>query len=63
MAISDGATNQTYVYLGAKQAERTHLQLLVPGVYAEDRNTNLGIAKSIVGKGEVWPRQIRAHRS
>jgi hypothetical protein len=24
----------------------------VPGVYAEDTNTNLGIAKSIVGKGE-----------
>jgi hypothetical protein len=63
MAISDGGTNQTYVYIGAKQAEGSPVQkaglasgrifsLVVPGVHAEDRNTNVGIAKSIVGKGE-----------
>jgi hypothetical protein len=63
MAMSDGGTNQTYVYIGAKQAEGSPVQkaglaggrifsLLVPGVQAENRNTNVGIAKSIVGKGE-----------
>jgi hypothetical protein len=63
MAISDGGTNQTYVYIGAKQAEGSPVQkaglasgrifsLVVPGVHVEDRNTNVGIARSIVGKGE-----------
>jgi hypothetical protein len=63
MAVSDGGTNQTYVYIGAKQAEGSPvekaglaggriLSLLVPGVQAENRNTNVGIAKSIVGRGK-----------
>jgi hypothetical protein len=63
MAVSDGGTNQTYVYIGAKQAEGSPVEkaglaggrifsLLVPGVQAENRNTNVGIAKSIVGRGK-----------
>ena len=63
MAMSDGGTNQTYVYVGAKQVEGSPVQkagltggrifsLLVSGVQAEDRNTNIGIVKSILGKGE-----------
>ena len=63
MAMSDGGTNQTYVYIGAKQAEGSPVEkaglaggrifsLLVPGVQAENRNTNVGIAKSIVGRGK-----------
>jgi hypothetical protein len=63
MAMSDGGTNQTYVYIGAKQAEGSPVEkaglaggrifsLFVSGIQAENRNTNVGIAKSIVGKGE-----------
>jgi Bacterial protein of unknown function (DUF839) len=63
MALSDGGTNQAYVYIGAKQAEGSPVEkagladgrifsLLVPGFWAENRNTNVGLAKSIVGKGE-----------
>jgi hypothetical protein len=63
MAMSDGGTNQTYVYIGAKQAAGSPVQkagladgrlfsLLVPGIGAEDRDTNIGVAKSMLGKGE-----------
>jgi hypothetical protein len=63
MALSDGGTNQVYVYIGAKQNEGVPVQraglaggrifsLLVPGVRGEDRDTNIGIAKSLAGKGE-----------
>jgi hypothetical protein len=63
MALSDGGTNQAYVYIGAKQGERSPVEkaglangrifsLLVSGVRAENRNTNVGLAKSLVGKGE-----------
>jgi len=62
MALSDGGSNQTYVYIGAKQTDGSPVRraglaggrifsLLVPGVAAEDRNNNIGITKSIVGKG------------
>jgi hypothetical protein len=63
MALSDGGTNQVYVYVGTKQAEGLPVQkaglangrifsLRVADVQAENRNTNIGIAKSLVGKGE-----------
>src|SRR5262249_10412982 len=63
MALSDGGTNQAYVYIGAKQGEGSPVEkaglangrifsLLVSGVQAENRDTNVGLAKSLVGKGE-----------
>jgi hypothetical protein len=66
MALSDGGTNQVYVYVGRKQPEGAPPQragladgrlfsLLVPGVSREDRNTNVGISKSPVGRGAGQP--------
>ena len=62
LAMSDGGTNQVYVYVGAKQADGTPIQkaglvggklfsIAVPEVKAETRDANIGIAKSLVGKG------------
>ena len=61
-ANSDGGSNQVYLYFGRKSrtgspVERAGLAggkifaLLVQGVSAENRNTNIGIEKSLVGKG------------
>lgn len=62
MGNSDGGTNQVYVYVGAKQADGSAIDkagltngkiwsIAVAGMTAEDRNTNIGLTKSIVGKG------------
>ena len=63
MALSDGGTDQAYVYVGAKQAEGSPvakagltdgriLSLRVAGVQAENRTANVGLTKSMLGKGE-----------
>ncbi len=63
MAMSDGGTYQTYVYLGTKRAEGSPIEkaglaggklysLAVEGVKTEDRAKNIGIGKSLVGKGK-----------
>jgi hypothetical protein len=62
MALSDGGSYQAYVYIGTKQAEGSPVQkagltngklysLAVAGAAKEDRETNVGITKSLVGKG------------
>jgi len=61
-ANSDGGSNQVHFYLGAKKREGSPIEragltggtlfsMVVPGVAAESRETNIGIAKSIAGKG------------
>jgi hypothetical protein len=62
MCNSDGGTYQVYVYIGAKQQDGSPVakagltngriySLLVEGVPREDRDKNVGIAKSLVGAG------------
>ncbi len=62
MCNSDGGTYQVYVYIGDKQetgspvdkaglANGRIFSLLVEGVAREDRNGNIGLAKSLAGKG------------
>ncbi|MFO1183360.1 MAG: hypothetical protein U1E56_01075 [Bauldia sp.] len=62
MANSDGGTNQIYLYLGAKQASGSPIEraglangrlwsIAVAGIASEDRASNIGIAKSLAGKG------------
>ena len=63
MALSDGGTNQVYIYLGTKRSEGSPVEkaglaggrifsLRVAGVRAEDRTGNVGLAKSLRGRGE-----------
>lgn len=62
MAMSDGGSYMTYVYVGTKQADGSPVQkagltngklysFAVEGAAKEDRDTNVGIVKSLVGKG------------
>jgi hypothetical protein len=62
MADSDGGTNQVHVYIGTKQTNGSPVEkagltngkiwaISVPGTATEDRNTNVGLTKSVVGKG------------
>jgi hypothetical protein len=71
MGNSDGGTNQVYVYVGAKQSDGSPIEkagltngkiwsIAVPGVTTEDRNSNIGLQKSIAGKGEGKPVSLAA---
>ncbi len=62
MGMSDGGSYQVYVWLGAKQTEGSPVQkaglaggklysLAVEGVSNESRDANIGLAKTLVGKG------------
>ena len=62
MAMSDGGTSQVYVYAGTKMGSGSPVEkagltngkifaLRVDGRAAEDRDSGLGIGKSLVGKG------------
>ena len=61
-ANSDGGSNQVYLYVGRKMREGSPIEraglsggklyaLAVTGLSAENRNTNIGLDKSLVGKG------------
>jgi hypothetical protein len=61
-ANSDGGSNQVYFYIGRKAREGSPIEragltggtlfsMVVPGVAIESRDTNIGIAKSLAGKG------------
>ena len=63
MANSDGGPSEVYCYIGHKQSVGTPIMkagltngriysLAVQGVGSEDRDTNVGIAKSLLGKGQ-----------
>lgn len=63
MATSDGGSNQAYIYLGSKRTEGNPVEkaglaggklysLLIQGVKSENRETNIGLTKSLVGKGQ-----------
>ncbi len=63
-ANSDGGSNQVHLYIGRKTREGSPIEraglaggkiyaLAVSGVSAENRNTNVGLEKSLVGKGAV----------
>ncbi|MEN9709897.1 MAG: hypothetical protein RIQ68_2305 [Pseudomonadota bacterium] len=65
-ANSDGGSNQVYFYIGRKSREGSPVEraglaggkiyaLSVPGVSAENRNTNIGLEKSRVGQGAGKP--------
>ena len=61
-ANSDGGSNQVYFYIGRKSREGSPIEragltggtlfsMIAPGVAAESRETNIGITKSLAGKG------------
>ena len=65
-ANSDGGSNQVYLYLGRKSREGSAVEragltggkiyaLSVSGITVENRTTNIGIEKSLVGKGAGKP--------
>ena len=62
IATSDGGTNQVFVYVGAKQTDGNPVEkagltngniwsILVASVATEDRTANVGLTKSLAGKG------------
>lgn len=62
IALSDGGSNQVYVYIGQKKDSGSAIEksglaggrifsFLVAGVEKESRETNIGIQKSLPGKG------------
>jgi hypothetical protein len=70
-ANSDGGANQVNFYIGVKTRQGSPVEmaglaggkiysLIVPGVATEDRNTNIGVSKSLVGKGAGKPVALAA---